>query len=798
MRAPIGVAAMVALLASCSDHDPLAPTPPIVVVTAPDVVAHQVETLLPATRFSELHYDNAGDDAGEAIEIEADAGTVLNGWRVVLYDGDGGVSYNVTTFQVTIDDLCEGRGVFTLTYAIGGIEDGPDGIALIDDGGNVVEFLSYEGTLTATDGPATGLTSTDIGVSQNSAPVGQSLQRGSDGTWFAAPSSFGACNPNQPPRTITFSGRTAADPALPVGFEDQLFATLHEEDLAVPAVFTWSSETPDIATIDQDGVFRALAAGTAILRATADDGTTATLSLPTRVGEPSETAVYEGNAEFGEPADLDPADDFIVRHAQFTTSWNPLRGIPNWVSYNLEATHFGLEDRCECFTFDPALPDAFPRYTTAAYTGAAAFHGYGIDRGHLARSFDRSSASLDNAVTHYFTNVIPQAADNNQGPWTALENVLSNLARLHNREVYIVAGASGSKGTVKDEGLITIPAQLWKVAVILPRDEGLEDVVEFDDVELIGVIIPNDPGIRSVPWETYRTTVEAIETLSGYDLLALLPDPLERSLESNNRPPVAVAGGPYTGQEGGAVTLNGAGSSDPEEGALTYQWDFGDGTTGSGPTVSHSWAQDGSYTVTLTVTDPIGLSSTATATASIANVAPAIGALTGATLLPGEAYNATGGFADPGAEAWSATVNYGDGGGPIPLQLSGKSFTLGHRYLVAGRFTLSVRVSDDDGTSLQSVGITVLTQLEATDIASVMVQQLIATGKISGGNGNALLSKLDGIRDKLKEGHLTPSRDKLTEFLAELADLVQNNRISAADAEPLRLLVTRILVSLSP
>ena len=44
---------------------------------------------------------------------------------------------------------------------------------------------------------------------------------------------------------------------------------------------------------------------------------------------------------------------------------NAQRSTPNWVSYNLEATHFGPEDRCDCFTFDPSLPSAFPRYTTA-------------------------------------------------------------------------------------------------------------------------------------------------------------------------------------------------------------------------------------------------------------------------------------------------------------------------------------------------------------------------------------------------------------------------------------------------
>ncbi|HEX9611223.1 MAG TPA: DNA/RNA non-specific endonuclease, partial [Gemmatimonadales bacterium] len=351
---------------------------------------------------------------------------------------------------------------------------------------------------------------------------------------------FGACNegdegpPPPPVLTMSLSGRTTGDPALPVGFQDQLFATLVDPTrTVVPTTFTWTSETPAMARIDQDGVMTALSAGTAILRAMADEGSTATVALPTRVATASTTAQYANHTAFGAPTDADPSDDVIVRRAQYTASWNGNRGTPNWVSYNLEATHFGPEDRCDCFTFDPLLPPAFVPYTTADYTGAGAAAGYGIDRGHLARSFDRTAGSLDNATTFYFTNIIPQAADLNQGPWAALETHLGDLARLQNREVYIIAGVAGSKGTVKNEHKIAIPESVWKVALILPRDDGLADVGSYADVELIAVIMPNDPGIQNVNWETYRTTVDAVEALSGYDLLALLPGDVEILIESD-------------------------------------------------------------------------------------------------------------------------------------------------------------------------------------------------------------------------------------------------------------------------
>jgi DNA/RNA endonuclease G (NUC1) len=494
----------------------------------------EVVPLPPTETFiSEIHYDNDGTDVGEAIEIEGPAGTSVNNWRIVLYNGSNGLPYDTRTLTGSFPSQCGGRGTLAVTYPTNGIQNGsPDGVALVNASGAVVEFISYEGALRAADGPAIGRLATNLPVDEAGEAPGRSLQRDALGWYGPATASFGSCNVAPAP-FVSFTGRTAADPALPVGYEDQLFATLNDgRGGTTPAPFTWTSETPDIATIDADGVVHALAAGIAILRATADNGATGTISLPTHVAQPAATASYGNHTEFGIPRDANPNDDFIVRREQYTSSFNGARGIPNWVSMNLEATHFGAEDRCDCFTFDPDLPAEFRRYTTADYTGAGEFHGYGIDRGHLARSFDRTAGSLDNATTYLFSNIIPQAADNNQGPWSAMEMEVGDLARLQDREVYIIAGASGSKGTVKNEGLITIPTHVWKVVVVMPRDQGLSSVNGSDDVQVLAVIMPNEPGIRGNDWRDYLTTVNAVESLSGYDVLDLLADDIERLVEA--------------------------------------------------------------------------------------------------------------------------------------------------------------------------------------------------------------------------------------------------------------------------
>lgn len=133
--------------------------------------------------ISEIHYDNDGADVGEFIEVTADANADLSGYSLVLYNGNGGTAYNTVALSGTVSDEVDGKGA--ISFSISGIQNGsPDGVALVDPNGNVVEFLSYEGTLSATDGPAAGLTSTDIGVAESgTTPVGQSLQL-IDGVWI--------------------------------------------------------------------------------------------------------------------------------------------------------------------------------------------------------------------------------------------------------------------------------------------------------------------------------------------------------------------------------------------------------------------------------------------------------------------------------------------------------------------------------------------------------------------------------------------------------------------------------------
>jgi N,N-dimethylformamidase beta subunit-like, C-terminal/PKD domain/HYDIN/CFA65/VesB-like, Ig-like domain/Cep192 domain 4/Abnormal spindle-like microcephaly-assoc'd, ASPM-SPD-2-Hydin len=84
-----------------------------------------------------------------------------------------------------------------------------------------------------------------------------------------------------------------------------------------------------------------------------------------------------------------------------------------------------------------------------------------------------------------------------------------------------------------------------------------------------------------------------------------------------DQPPVASVGGPYTGATHQSIQFNGTASSDPDGTVSTYQWDYGDGSSGTGSFPTHSYAHSGTYTVTLIVADDAGSRNAATTTATI-------------------------------------------------------------------------------------------------------------------------------------------------------------------------------------
>lgn len=147
--------------------------------------------------------------------------------------------------------------------------------------------------------------------------------------------------------------------------------------------------------------------------------------------------------------------------------------------------------------------------------------------------------------------------------------------------------------------------------------EGLDSDGNGDS-NLVEIDAGAQPGWTTGPVnQIYDTNVAAgCEPIGApIEPLSTLPLPLDPPIEGE---PVAIPGGPYTGNVNVPVTFDGSDSYDSDGGPIaSYAWDFGDGSTGSGAVVQHAYAAAGTYIVSLTVVDNDDNSNTATTTATI-------------------------------------------------------------------------------------------------------------------------------------------------------------------------------------
>ncbi len=176
--------------------------------------------------INEFHYDNASSDSNEFVEVAGPIGKDLTGWTIRLYNGNGGASYNHVSLNGVLENESNGFGF--MVAEIAGIQNGgPDGIALINAEGKVVQFISYEGDFIATSDEAIDIRSTDVGVSESGDTLAtQSIQltgtgdKYSDFTWVAnATATPGAVNGSQTFPVSSNGGNTGGNTGGETGGE---------------------------------------------------------------------------------------------------------------------------------------------------------------------------------------------------------------------------------------------------------------------------------------------------------------------------------------------------------------------------------------------------------------------------------------------------------------------------------------------------------------------------------------------------------------------------------------------------
>ena len=239
------------------------------------------------------------------------------------------------------------------------------------------------------------------------------------------------------------------------------------------------------------------------------------------------------NLALGNPGGATTSDpnNYLIVRPQYALSYSRDRGLTNWVSWHLGPTSKGNARRTDAFRPDPSLPSGWYAARPSDYTNT------GFDRGHLCPSDDRDATPADNATTFLLTNIVPQAPRHNREVWKMLEEYGRKLMETGN-DVYIIAGTAGTGGTGQNGyattlagGKLTVPATLWKILVVVPTgaDDGF---VITENTRVIAVNIPNNQLAADKPWRAYVTSVDALESLTGYDFLSNVSVEVQRIIEA--------------------------------------------------------------------------------------------------------------------------------------------------------------------------------------------------------------------------------------------------------------------------
>lgn len=212
-------------------------------------------------------------------------------------------------------------------------------------------------------------------------------------------------------------------------------------------------------------------------------------------------------------------EDFVIRNesGRYTLLYDTLYRQAAWVAYIVSRTdvgHGGAKRR-DRFAADPEVifrnwPAALPSH----------YRGTGYDRGHLCPSADRMASQEGNDCTFYMSNIAPQTAALNRGPWKQLEEQVREWAVRYD-SLYVVTGGVLSDGLKTIAGGIGVPEYFYKA--VLTRSEG-----EF---RAIGFLLPNGKNFEGA-YSDYAVSVDSLETVTSIDFFHTLPDDLELRVES--------------------------------------------------------------------------------------------------------------------------------------------------------------------------------------------------------------------------------------------------------------------------
>lgn len=206
------------------------------------------------------------------------------------------------------------------------------------------------------------------------------------------------------------------------------------------------------------------------------------------------------------------AEEQVIEHLGYTTSYNQMLCIPNWVAWELTAEEVaGKYPRAGEFQPDPMVQGM----TATTYDYAHS----GYDRGHMAPAADMKWSQQAMEESFYLTNICPQDHDLNAGQWEDLEKKCRAWAKVYDK-IWICCGPImlGEPNTIGDN-YVMIPTGFFKVICV---QQGKR-------YETIGFVFPN-ARIKGSFWD-YVQPLATIEKLTGHTFFNKLEVQIQRKIK---------------------------------------------------------------------------------------------------------------------------------------------------------------------------------------------------------------------------------------------------------------------------
>jgi DNA/RNA endonuclease G (NUC1) len=270
------------------------------------------------------------------------------------------------------------------------------------------------------------------------------------------------------------------------------------------------------------------------------------ITLQMQLGNPSNTG-----------ADTNNHDHYLIQRTVEAIDYSDNLGEPVWASWDLTAADVGSAPRSSSFFTDTTLPPNFYRVTDNDYNGVGTNN---LNRGHMCPSEDRTDTVADNDLVFYMSNIIPQAAMNNQGVWADFENYCRTLAQAGN-ELLIICGPSGFGTNRIPSGKAVVPDYTWKIAVVVPPGGGTALSRITNTTRVIALKILNTQQATNT-WPAYVTSVNQIQVDTGFTFFTALPADVASVLRTEvdgqtGPPPVIYAFAPLSGAANTNVVITG-------------------------------------------------------------------------------------------------------------------------------------------------------------------------------------------------------------------------------------------------